>query len=80
MYDNYDDPMFDEVPGIGRYRGEPDFADPGGKSALRRATQSNPRNRSCPTCKRRNVLTPADVAHGYCCDICADRAENGWDY
>ena len=52
-----------------------DFADPGGRSALRAASKSNPRNRSCPTCKRRNVLTPADVARGYQCDACADRDE-----
>lgn len=47
------------------------FADPGGRSALRAAGKGNPRNRFCPTCKRRNVLTPADVALGYCCDRCA---------
>ena len=50
-----------------------EFANPG--SALRRARKGNPRNRSCPNCKRRNVLTPADVAQGYQCDACADRAE-----
>lgn len=54
-----------------------DFADPGGTSALRRATKNNPRDRSCPTCKRKNVLTPKDVALGYQCNICADRAERG---
>lgn len=53
------------------------FADPGGRSALRAASKRNPRNRSCPTCKRRNVLTPADVARGYQCDRCADRDEAG---
>jgi len=53
----------------------PDFADPGGRSALRASSKSNPRNRSCPNCKARNVLTPADVAQGYQCDRCADRAE-----
>lgn len=53
----------------------PDFADPGGRSALRASSRSNPRNRSCPNCKTRNVLTPADVAQGYQCDRCADRAE-----
>ena len=53
------------------------YADPGGGSALRRATASNPRNLSCPTCKRRNVLTPADRAAGYQCDACADRDERG---
>ncbi len=53
------------------------FADPGGRSALHRAHKDNPRNRACPTCKRRNVLTPADVAAGYQCDACADRDERG---
>jgi hypothetical protein len=57
--------------------GDPDFADPGGRSALRAARKGNPRNRSCPNCKRRNVLTPADVARGYQCDSCADAAERG---
>lgn len=51
------------------------FADPGGRSALRRATRRNPRNRPCPTCGVPNVLTPADVARHYQCDACADRAE-----
>lgn len=51
------------------------FADPGGHSALRAATPDNPRDRPCPTCGRMNVLTPADVAHGYQCDRCADAAE-----
>lgn len=54
-----------------------DFADPGGRSSLRAARKGNPRNRSCPTCKRRNVLTPADVARGYQCGNCADQAEHG---
>ena len=53
------------------------FADPGGGSALRRASRDNPRNLSCPTCKRRNVLTPEDRARGYQCDACADRTEHG---
>jgi len=53
------------------------FADPGGNSALRAATKSNPRNLSCPNCKRRNKLTPADRALGYQCDTCADLAERG---
>lgn len=59
------------------YDGDDDFADPGGNSALRAATKSNPRNRSCPSCKQRNVLTPKDVDLGYCCDRCADRNEGG---
>lgn len=55
-----------------------EFADPGGRSALRAASKRNPRNRPCPTCKAPNRLTPADVALGYCCDICADNDEKGW--
>lgn len=53
------------------------FADPGGNSALRVATRSNPRNLPCPTCKSPNRLTPADKRAGYQCDSCADRAEGG---
>jgi hypothetical protein len=66
-YDDYDDRM--------------QFADPDGKSALRAATPSNPRNKPCPTCGRRNRLTPLDVSLGYQCDTCADKAERGfaWD-
>lgn len=60
------------------YQGHgPDFADPGGKSALRAASKSNPRNLPCPTCGGLNLLTPADKANGYQCDACADRAEGG---
>lgn len=55
------------------------FADPGGRSALRRASRSNPRNLPCPTCGTPNVLTPADVRRGYQCDRCADRDE-GLDF
>lgn len=43
----------------------------------------NPRNLPCPSCGRKNVLTPADKARGYQCDTCADRAEGryvGGDY
>ena len=53
------------------------FADPTGISALRAATATNPRNLPCPTCGSPNRLTPADVALGYQCDGCADRAEWG---
>lgn len=53
------------------------FADPGGNSALRRATPNNPRNLPCPTCKQPNRLTPLDKASGYQCDSCADRQERG---
>lgn len=51
------------------------FADPGGNSALRAASPSNPRNLPCPTCGTENVLTPADRQLGYQCDRCADAAE-----
>lgn len=56
-----------------------DYADPGGRSALRASSKRNPRNLPCPTCKRPNMLTPADKARGYQCDDCADRAERGED-
>jgi hypothetical protein len=56
------------------------FADPGGHSALRAATKENPRNVSCPTCKRPNKLTPLDVELGYQCDRCADALESGRDF
>ena len=55
-----------------------EFADPGGVSALRAASASNPRNLPCPNCGCENRLTPADRALGYQCDACADRAERGW--
>jgi len=58
-------------------RSQMDFAEPGGKSALRAATPTNPRNLPCPTCKWPNRLTPKDVALGYQCDSCADAAERG---
>lgn len=54
-----------------------DFADPGGRSALRASSRSNPRNLPCPTCYAPNRLTPADRARGYQCNACADRAEGG---
>lgn len=57
-----------------------DFQDPGGSSALRRATKSNPRNLPCPTCKQPNRLTRKDKQCGYQCDACADRQEFGRDY
>ena len=57
-----------------------DFADPGGRSALRAATPDNPRDQPCPTCGHENVLTRKDVQLGYQCDACADQAEGrgGW--
>lgn len=71
--DNYDDTPYWE-------REESEFADPGGNSALRASSRSNPRNLPCPTCGTPNVLTPADKARHYQCDACADRAESGWGY
>lgn len=52
-----------------------DFADPGGRSALRASTKNNPRNLPCLTCGEPNRLTPKDRALHYQCDDCADRAE-----
>ena len=54
------------------------FADPGGHSALRAASDSNPRNLPCPTCGEPDRLTPADRAQGYQCDTCADELERGY--
>ena len=59
---------------------EPDFADPGGQSALRAARKGNPRNLPCPTCKMPNRLTPHDRQLGYQCDTCADRDEGSYGY
>jgi len=67
--DDYDGPDGDDM----------DFAEPGGKSALRAATRDDPRDLPCPTCERANKLTRRDVALGYQCDGCADKAERGWD-
>lgn len=50
-----------------------DFADPGGRSALR----AGPRIHPCPNCGAANRLSGKDVALGYQCDACADRAEGG---
>lgn len=52
-----------------------EFADPGGRSALRAATPDNPRDRPCPSCGQKDVLTPLDVSLGYRCDACAERDE-----
>ncbi len=64
------------------YDGDEDeikFAEPGGRSALRAASDRNPRNLPCPTCHAPDRLTPADRALGYQCNSCADRAERGYD-
>lgn len=55
-----------------------EFAGP--NSALRAASSSNPRIHPCPNCGCEDRLTRKDVALGYQCDDCADRAERGWDY
>ena len=73
MYDSYDDDGDMNIM----------FAEPGGRSSLRAATRTNPRNLPCPTCGKKNRLTPADKAAGYQCNDCADRAEGcyvGDDY
>jgi len=56
---------------------EPEFMDPGGKSALRASSKKNPRNLPCPSCGQPNRLTPKDRALGYQCDQCADLDERG---
>lgn len=75
MEDYYEPDDFEDaylVDGVG-------FADPGGGSALRAATKTNPRNLPCPNCGTPNRLTPLDRANGYQCDECADRAEGYGD-
>lgn len=61
-----------------------DFAEPGGRSALRAASRDDPRDLPCPTCERPNRLTRRDRSLGYQCNSCADRAEGrpviGEDY
>lgn len=52
-----------------------EFKEPGGNSALRRATRNNRRNLPCPTCGKPNRLTPADKRKGYQCDECANLEE-----
>lgn len=68
-YEDYDD--------YGNEDREVDFADPGGRSALRAATPSNPRIYPCPDCGAENRLTRKDVELRYCCNQCADRNERG---
>lgn len=64
----------DEYEEYGEYD---DFADPGGESALRAATETNPRDQPCPTCGAENVLTRRDVQLHYQCNKCARRDERG---
>lgn len=56
------------------------FADPSGTSAIRAATATNPRNLPCPDCGEPDMLTPLDVACGYCCNRCANRNEGMGGY
>jgi hypothetical protein len=71
--DYYDeDDLRNNIDGVG-------FADPGGNSALRAATEDNPRDQPCPNCHWPNRLTPIDVQRGYQCDSCANAAETGMD-
>lgn len=69
---DYDEPGddYDQDPDY-----DPEFADPGGRSALR----AGKRDRPCPTCRQPNRLTAKDVALHYQCDTCADKAERGVD-
>jgi hypothetical protein len=53
--------------------GRSEFADPGGRSALRKGKRCFP----CPTCGRPNMLTVKDEQLGYQCDICANAKEGG---
>ena len=55
-----------------------EFADPGGRSALRASSKHNPRNLPCPTCGEENRLTPKDKALGYQCDDCANQQEGNY--
>lgn len=64
--DDYLDPYYDE-----ELEYELQFADPGGRSALRAGERTEP----CPNCARENVLTKKDVELGYQCDACADALE-----
>ena len=73
--DNYEDENYE----IDENEDNFDFADPGGTSALRAASPSNPRNLPCPTCNYPDRLTPRDRALGYQCDACADALERGWE-
>ena len=77
------DERHDDGPGFDPDDFDMDFADPGGESALRAATPTNPRVWPCPNCGEPNRLTQKDVNRGYQCDQCADRAEGtygGSDY
>ena len=54
-----------------------EFADPGGDSALRASSSTNPRVYNCPTCNGPNLLTAQDMFQGYQCNACAYAIERG---
>ena len=70
-YDYWAEEEHELIDGVG-------FADPGGESALRASSKTNPRNLPCPNCGRDNMLTPIDKQRGYQCDICANETEMGY--
>lgn len=72
MRSDYEDEDFCDD---GDFEDRMDFAEPGGRSALRAASEDNPRDLPCPTCGEPDRLTPRDRALGYQCDSCADAAE-----
>jgi len=76
-YEPYDDHLFSEDEDREDFEPRMEFAEPGGNSALRAETSSNPRNLPCPTCDAPNRLTPKDVDLGYQCNACADQQESG---
>ena len=67
---SYEDDYGDED-----YEDRTEFADPGGRSALRAASKNDPRIWPCPTCRAPNRLTRKDIVLHYQCDECADRVE-----
>jgi len=71
--DQEDDPDY----GDRDYDDRDDYADPGGRSALRAAGPGNPRDQPCPTCGWPDRLTRRDVELGYQCDRCGDAIEQG---
>lgn len=73
--DDVDD--FDDVDDVDDcdFADQLDFADPGGRSALRAGVRDLP----CPTCQTPNRLSATDWQLGYQCDACADSQE-GFDW
>jgi hypothetical protein len=80
MRDDDDDTETYDEDQCSDFDGSPlEFADPGGRSALRAASPTKPRIYTCPTCGAPNRLTRKDRQLGYQCDTCADAAEGrGW--